>query len=332
MQAYHFFFGVGALIGPLIAQPFLVEVEDLTGDSNVTEFTKQISSVYNLTDNAPLLRSTEKTIGPNDLMLVYPYSIVAGSLFINGLAYLFLYIKYPHTEEHPTRKQQSQVEQPKSQETQLTTVSEDAEKQHQDKAEQEQKINLNKTIVVVLTVVFMHIYYGIELTFGSYLVTFAVESDLHLTKVVGTNMTALYWATFTFWRCVTIFYIEYLGNELNVLFALITVLIGNAILVPFGDSSVVCLWTGVAVFGLGTSSIWGCVFAYLEEHFPVTSKIAASMVVSACVGEFIFPFVISYFIVSTPTVFLWLTLTCSVAVFAIFLTMMFFMRKIRRLK
>jgi fucose permease len=142
-------------------------------------------------------------------------------------------------------------------------------------------------------------------------------------------MTALFWATFTFWRCITIFYIEYVGNEMNILLALVAIMIGNIILVPFANSSVVCLWIGVAIIGLGTSPVWGCVFGYLEQHFPVTSKIAASMVVSACVGEFVFPFIISYFIVSTPIVFLWLTLICSVSLIVIFFGIMFFMRKLK---
>lgn len=159
-----------------------------------------------------------------------------------------------------------------------------------------------KGFVIVLTVMFMHIYYGLEITFGSFLTTFAHESGLQLSKADGAHMTSLFWGTFTVLRLFTVFYIEYVGAEMNILLSLVVVLIANVLLVPFGNSNELCLWIGVGVIGLGTSSIWASLFGYLEEYFTVTSRIAAGMIVSAIVGEFVFPLIISNFVQDYPQV------------------------------
>ena len=182
-----------------------------------------------------------------------------------------------------------------------------------------------KYTAVILTMIFAHLYYGVELTFGSFLVTYVVEA-LGKSKKDGTRLTSLFWGTFTFWRLTTVFYIEYIGAEMNILGMLTVILLGNVLLIPFASSSEVCLWMGVAVIGLGTSSIWSAMFGYLEEHFPVTSKISGSLIVSAAFGEFIFPVIISYFVTTAPDVFLWVTLFCSLALTLIFLLLMYVMR------
>jgi len=183
-----------------------------------------------------------------------------------------------------------------------------------------------KGFVIILTVMFMHIYYGLEITFGSFLTTFAYESDLHLKKSDGAHMTSLFWGTFTFFRVLTVFYIEYVSAETNILFSLMVVLAANVLLIPFGNTSELCLWIGVGLIGVGISSIWASLFGYLEEHFTVTSRIASGMIVSAIVGEFVFPLIISNFVAQYPQILLWVVLFCSISITILFLIMIAVMR------
>ena len=179
-------------------------------------------------------------------------------------------------------------------------------------------LNPWKVIVVVMSVFFMHIYYGLEITFGTFLTTFAHKSQLHLETTEGADITSIFWATFTFWRLPTIFYVDWIGPVKTILFNLVVLVIGNIILVPWGNSQKWALYTGAALVGLGASPIWASMFGLLELFFPVTSGIASAMITAAMIGEFIFPTIISGFVVCTPMVFAWVALFCSVSVIVLF--------------
>lgn len=65
------------------------------------------------------------------------------------------------------------------------------------------------------------------------------------------------------------------------------IVLANVVLVPFGNTYEWALWSGVAILGVGMSSIWASIFGYLEEFFPVTSRMAASFTVAATFGELV---------------------------------------------
>lgn len=44
------------------------------------------------------------------------------------------------------------------------------------------------------------------------------------------------------------------------------------------------------------SSIWASVFGFVENYFPVTAKIAASLTAAACIGEFSVPFLMGIYV------------------------------------
>jgi hypothetical protein len=324
MQSFNFACGLGGLIAPIIAEPFLVESEKL------------ISSDELMSMNSTLNLSERGDDGP-DLLLVYPYSIDAFLLAVASCILFLTWMVSPNTEEHPSRK--SHLNNNSS--SDMTTVNDTDNTLDKSLGVSidlnnalsssplifQRNIHLYKIVVIALALLFSHIYYGLLLAFGSFLVSFVVESDLSLSKKEGTRLTSLFWGTFTFWRLTTLFYHEFVGNENLIIMSLLIVIAGNIVLIPFGNSSVICLWIGVGVIGLGISSVWSAMFGYLEEHFPVTSRIASGMIISALLGEFIFPLIISYFIQSNPEILLWITLFCSVSLAIIFAFQMFVMRR-----
>jgi fucose permease len=175
-----------------------------------------------------------------------------------------------------------------------------------------------KTLAIGLMMCFMPIYYGLEMTVGSFLTTFSVESDLHLSKASGAYMTSVYWSMFTFVRLSTVFYIDYLGAEMNVIMNLCVILVANVFLIPWGATYEWCLWVGSTLMGVGCSSIWASALGYLEDYFPVSSRIVSLIMMSTALGDFVFPFVISHKITEYPNVFLDVTLFCSIAISLIF--------------
>lgn len=176
-----------------------------------------------------------------------------------------------------------------------------------------------RLIVIILAVLFMHIYYGLEIIFGTLLTTFTNKAPLHLETTEGATVTSIYWGTFAFWRLPTVFYVDYLGPIKTIFFNLIILVAGNILLVPWGDTQRWAVYSGSALVGLGASPIFASMFGVLESFFPVTPKIASCMITASMLGEFVFPSIISPFISCTPNVFLWVALFCSLSVVFLFL-------------
>ena len=95
-------------------------------------------------------------------------------------------------------------------------------------------------------------------------------------------------------------------------------MLANGFLLPFGSRSLPLLWTGVLLIGCGTSSIWGSMFAFLEQQFPLSSLATSLLVVAAVLGEFLFPAILATFMESRADVLLCLTLACSVCLCLLF--------------
>ena len=184
-------------------------------------------------------------------------------------------------------------------------------------------INASKVFVVVMSVAFMHIYYGLEITFGTFLTTFCHESPLHLATTEGATVTSTFWATFAFWRLPTIFIVDSFGPIKTVVFNLIVLVIGNIILVPWASSHRWALYTGTALIGLGASPIWASMFSVLELFFPVSPPIATAMITASMMGELVFPTIVSRFIACQASIFLWVALFCSCSVILLFAAITF---------
>ena len=321
MQAYHFTFGVGSLIAPLIAVPFLVETDEAD----------------RVTGNLTTL-NTPEVFHPEDIQLVWPYSILAAFLLANAVFGFVVWRLYPVTTPHPSRvpgpdvisRRFSTVVSRGSFSSFPNPVFKQAKDEMNSASSQMQILELEqdptkranykrwKILTVILTLVFMHIYLGVEISFGSFLTTFAVKCKLQLSKADGAHLTTLFWSTFTLFRILTVFYIDYIGQEMTIFASLIVILISNIFLVPFSESNLAVLWIGVALIGAGISSIWACVFGFLEEHFTVTPLMSAFIIVAAVLGEFVFPVIISAFIDGYASILLWVTLSCSLGISILF--------------
>lgn len=307
MQAFHFCFGLGSFIVPLISKPYLLPIEcdpplngsstsPISGDEVIDNWTisrtpfSSAEGVANWTE-APVVHLCQWK--PGDVLLRTPYGIIAGLIAINAIFFILLFIFQRETKPHPSRiKNTNEINGNQAAES---------------------KTNWPEIIVIVLTSAFSFFYYGLEITFGSFLTAYSVSCDLKLEKSTGALITSLFWAVFTFFRLFAVFYIDFTGAEFNLWFELILIMIANVILIPFSNHLEWALWTGSAIMGLGASSIWASVFGFLEDYFPVKSHMTAAFIVSACVGEFVVPTVIANWVQSYPKIFLWVMLACSIA-------------------
>lgn len=179
-----------------------------------------------------------------------------------------------------------------------------------------------KLLVIILSIIFVFFYYALELTFGAFLTVFAYN-QINMETPEGAQMTAIYWFSFTFWRLFAVFYIKYTGPKFGILINLAILLVGVSIITPFGYIYKWALYTGSILIGIGISPLWGSLFGFLETCFPVTSKIASSMMLSSAIGEFVFPVIMAQYIQLIPMIFIYVTLSCSLCCILIFLLILF---------
>ena len=293
LQIVHFMFDVGAMVVCQIVKPFLMEdiISPSAGNS--------LNAISVTLDVQPL----DNAYHPELLRLVYPYSMLATFHLFNAIITLIVWYQYPETPEHPSRSTSDTV----------TPADEDTcNSSHQ----------WYRCLFVALTAVFSYIYYGILITFSSFLMTFVVScKQLHMSKSDGAHLTTLFWTATTVQRLVTITILSRLSDEVNIALSLIVTLIGSILLLPFGCISVPLVWTGVAMIAVGTASIYACIFGFVESCFPVSSRIGSIIVMSTITGESVFPALVSPFIEADPRVLLQTVFVGSLVISLLFALM-----------
>ena len=176
----------------------------------------------------------------------------------------------------------------------------------------------SKALTVLLASIFIHVYYGLELTFGSFLAPFSVSSNVHMNSREAAQLASIFWAAFTFWRLFTIFYIGFTGPRLGIVINLGIIAAGTIVFVPWGYSETWALYAGTVLIGVGVSPIWASMFGFLESYFPVTSLIASAMMTCAAIGEFVYPAILAKYMECQSIVFVYIILICSVLVVTFF--------------
>lgn len=234
MQFLHFAYGLGAFIAPFLVNPFLLNKE-----------TDNQLSVSNSSE--PDLIGTS-----NDVKIQWPFIILSILYLLVLVIFIVIYIYYPENSIHPSR------------------IKRDDNVLDQNEKKDKYKLNspLSKWLnifVICIATISMHAYVGVEISFGSLLSPFAVKSNLHMSKSEGSFLTSTYWATYTFLRIFSLIGIIYLSPQLLLIINFGIVMLSNCILVPFANEHRWALWTGSALIGLGCSSIFATMFAFLGE-------------------------------------------------------------------
>jgi hypothetical protein len=316
--------GFGLLLAPLIVRPFALNVPEETSDHRLHVSIGSFSvpgSASNITaHHNPFVFHRE------DLRIQYPFWITGVLLVLSSLPYFVTWRLHPVTKPHPSRESAGVVLDQGKNKLSNDTIGSDRSQSFISSKELEEIEDIRnsrnyiiwKHSAIGLLCLYVLIYHGIELAFGHYLTSFAVASDLHLTKQRGMEITSAYWAAFTFGRLVTATYIGYIGADGNMLLNSCAILIASVIMLPLGYRYESCLWTGAIFMGMGCSTIWPSSFGYLELYFPMTSRIGAFIIICETSGEFIFPTLISRFMNDYPNILLIVTFSCSCSMAVIF--------------
>ena len=272
MQAMHCIFGLGALTGPLVAEPFLFTSPSNHSLSQPDTSDTFLNSTLHYDSTEPILMTegynvdllsdlvtlngtlneTEATAQhyPTETKIVWCYLIVGICNVISAaLQFFMLFLtKEPISLCHGKTREYN--------------IKDSIQGEVQDESFSEKTFRIK---IVILVFMFYLTYCILELNYGNYLTAFAVKR-LGWTKSAGAMVTSAYWATFTGGRALGVVLGKYISPVL-ILFTDITLSV--VVLHPMfhsTDSPRIVLWICSIILGLGISTIFATGKLYIRAN------------------------------------------------------------------
>ncbi|XP_045169882.2 sodium-dependent glucose transporter 1A-like [Mercenaria mercenaria] len=314
MQAVQFAFSVGAMVSPLIAEPFLAE-RIIVGNRYTSvlpnssaeamldlEMIAPTANVGDITTHTGLGVKTA-TIEYGKTRVYVPYSITSLVCFMSACLYLLVSFVYGNVyrnslNESPGRK------------TNIGTCP----KRHF----LSKKMKVMFTVLLALAILF---YVVSEHCFIGFLMTFVI-SEIEWSKAKGSTASSAFWIAFATGRLSGIILVKFVNISIMILIFSSILTLGAVLFflaVMFGKTFLV--WVSVGVIGYGMSVIFSLVFSWLSQNIrTLTGKMTSIFFVFMCIGTMVIPILVGYLMDKISQMwFIYSLLILSTAMFVCFI-------------
>lgn len=253
MQALHFSFALGAFVAPLLAK---LALGPTASAENHTEAASNHSgpSLSSGAEPGALLGV------PDDLSLLWTYTVIGTYIFAVSLFFFTLLCK-------------------KSSKQEKAKVS----------AQRTRRAQYHGALLCLLFI-FFFFYVGAEVTYGSYVFSFAT-THAGMTESEAAGLNSIFWATFAALRGLAIFLATCLRPGTMIVLSNIGCLTSSIFLVLFSKNRI-CLWVATSVYGASMATTFPSGVSWIEQYTSIHGKSAAFFVVGAALGEMAIPAVI----------------------------------------
>ena len=320
MQALHFSFALGTFVAPLIAEPFIEQ--DAIPDIPTSHYCNpQPDDTTNTTTNCTSINETlvsNCTVSLDDsdffssVRFGWAYWISSFGMLL--VAIPLIYFTACTKRRHPQLYQQIIAQKENTDAT---------EKRKSNKANVKH-YKIFWTFIVTTCAVFLFCYIGVEITYGSYIFTFAVTyKELCFSKSKAALLNAVYWGSFTVGRLAGIGIAMLKVSTTNMLVSDFVGSMCAVLLLAILRKSDLVIWIGSALLGISIASIFPSMLLWIDEHLEVTGKVTAVLVNGAALGDMILPLTVGLLITNVnPELFLYLMLAyCSAATLVYIITL-----------
>ncbi|XP_047413429.1 sodium-dependent glucose transporter 1C-like [Sciurus carolinensis] len=253
MQALHFSFALGAFLAPLLAK---LALGTTVSAENHTEpdFQPPATNGSSEADSASLFGL------PDDMNLLWAYAFIGTYVFIVSVFLFALFFK------KSSRQEKSKAS-----------------------AQGYRRAEYHKSLLCLLFL-FFFFYVGAEVTYGSYVFSFATTyADMEEREAAGLN--SIFWGTFAACRGLAIFFATCLQPGTMIVLSNIGSLASSLFLVLF-DKSPLCLWIATSVYGASMATTFPSGISWIEQYTTVSGKSAAFLVIGGALGEMAIPAII----------------------------------------
>jgi Na+/melibiose symporter-like transporter len=264
IQAQYFCYALGANIPPLLLAPFL------SGDE---ERNKTITSL-----------SINEEAKENEHQLTTPFSIGGGFTTIACVfqAFLFIFFRY----YVPPEEKLESVQDSTSSETEplinqdddekyyshIVTINPEEHSSHHHHLIKAPGINWKKLQLVILSATFLAAYSSMELNSIQFLPTFARYSALNLSESESAFVLSGLTGSFAVGRGLGIFIIMKFPPQLMLAVSLVFVLVGNGLLLGWGDQNLNLLLVSSIIMGFSYSTVYPSFCAFMEKHLVFSNE------------------------------------------------------------
>ncbi|NXM78039.1 MFS4B protein, partial [Serilophus lunatus] len=146
--------------------------------------------------------------------------------------------------------------------------------------------------LIALLFVFFLFYVGAEVTYGSYIFTYAIVfAEMKENEAAALN--SVFWGTFAACRGAAIFGAAFLYPGTMILLSLLASAVSSFALAFFAHFRAL-LWVGSAVYGASMATVFPSGISWIEQYTVVQGKSASLFVVGAALGEMCIPAVVGY--------------------------------------
>lgn len=253
MQALHFSFALGAFLAPLLAK---LAWGTTASAQNHTE-----SDFDPLMLNRSSKAATDSVFAvPDDKNLLWAYASIGTYVLVVSVFLFALFCK------KRSRQKKSSAS-----------------------AQEVRRAKYHRALLCLLFL-FFFFYVGAEITYGSYVFSFAT-THVGMEESEAAGLNSIFWGTFAACRGLAIFFATCLQPGTMIVVSNVGSLASSFFLVLF-DKSPLCLWIATSVYGASMATTFPSGISWIEQYTTLTGKSASFFVIGAALGEMAIPAVI----------------------------------------
>jgi len=157
-------------------------------------------------------------------------------------------------------------------------------------------------VLVVLLSLFFFLHVGAELSYGSWIYSFAVSLDI-AGKTGAAYLTSAYWGALTLGRMFSILIAMRLKPGTMIIIDLAGCITAAA-LVVFWPHFRYIVWGGTVLMGLSIASLFPTTINYAERNMDITGRVTSWFLVGGGVGSMFFPWFVGQRFESSGPIFM----------------------------
>ncbi|XP_064603252.1 sodium-dependent glucose transporter 1A-like [Liolophura sinensis] len=315
VHAFHFGFGLGAFLGPLLAKDFLsVRCPDTDGGNNSstaglvvvnTSAVLDASTVRckNSTEDNPLILQKDR--------LEIPFSVVGSLLALISIGLLTFYF---------LEKCSGQFRLTFTQPPKASGCSESAEK-----SPRKSTCTFTKSFFFKFVVGLFFLYMFINTFEGvvySYLFTFAYEGGTGFSKPEAAYLTSAYWGSYTLSRLLASLIAHFVSVKIMIFVEFVGSLGSLLSMLFLGFSSKAGMWASACLLGVFSAPVWPSGIAWGDRYVKVKASVVAATDVGAGIGGSICMWVAGHLVENKHTrSYLYVATSGCVCAFVVLLVM-----------
>ncbi|NXL74641.1 MFS4B protein, partial [Leptocoma aspasia] len=258
LQALHFSFAAGAFLAPIVAKMTF-------GGSESQELAGAEKTNQSVLKSVPTASAASTTPAPNvhqDEDFLWSYIIIGTYSLLVSIFFFVLYSKISSARDKSKAP-----------------------------AQKDRLAKYHWPLVGLLFVFFLF-YVGAEVTYGSYVYTYAMAFT-DMTESEAAALNSVFWGAFAVCRGAAIFGAAFLSPTTMIVMSLVCSAASSTALAFFAHYKAL-LWAGSAVYGISMATIFPSGIAWIEQYTVVEGKTASLFVVGAALGEMCIPVAVGY--------------------------------------